>query len=366
MRKNAYLGLPLLAILALSVSGFAQAPAAAPPQESPDITAYRTITAEKDPAKHADLDDKFLADTRPAFIDSQYREPVFRLMIQKYSQLQAWQKLIDTADKMGQLLPKASPTAKGEAYAGAMTAAFNGLKSVPKGLAYAELLLGVDPANLNALIIYANTMVENLPTDAAAKEAALTKVVTYANKVIATPPPAGVTPAQWQPYLAQMHADIGFVGLIRKNYEASMKDYDESLKLNPKIDTSWYRNGLSQKLGPTLAANTLVADNQKKDTELVDKIKGMNLNLALPADKAKFDEINPELEATRKKGEELDAALDTELDKAIDSFASAVALAGPVEKPARQELENLYKTRNGGKLDGLQELIDKKKAALKQ
>src|SRR5437867_6137685 len=85
MNRIAYLGFSLLMILTAAIPILAQAPT-----EPPDVTAYRTLYGEKDPAKQAELSEKFLAETGAAFKDSMYRENTFSIMFRNYLQLQRW------------------------------------------------------------------------------------------------------------------------------------------------------------------------------------------------------------------------------------------------------------------------------------
>src|SRR5436190_311002 len=102
MKRTANLGLSLLLTLAVAIPTLAQ-------QEAPDVTAYRTLFNEKDPAKQAELAEKFLAESGQAFKDSMYRENAFLLLSQSYLALKNWDKAMAAAEKIDQLVPAAKP-----------------------------------------------------------------------------------------------------------------------------------------------------------------------------------------------------------------------------------------------------------------
>ena len=68
-----------------------------------------------------------------------------------------------------------------------------------------------------------------------------------------------------------------------------------------------------------------------------------------------------ELAATRSA---LDADFRAKRDLAIDSFARAVAIAGPVKDAARAQLDRLWKQKNDNSVDGLEAFIAAKKAEI--
>src|SRR5262245_48349619 len=116
MKRTAYLGFSLLFTWASAIPTFAQ-------QESPDITAYRPLYAEKDPAKQAEMAEKFLAESGEAFKKSEYRENTFILLSQAYVTLKNYDKLMSTAERVDQLVPTIKPATKMRTYLQAMAAA---------------------------------------------------------------------------------------------------------------------------------------------------------------------------------------------------------------------------------------------------
>ena len=141
------------------------------------------------------------------------------MMIGAYAKAQNWTKVMDAADRAA-AYPKADARLKGFAFGNAMVAAQQA-NVFEKIVEYGDKLLSVDPNDLNAMITLSSMIPERLPTDEAAKKAALDKANGLANKAMAgvtqlfsQPKPAEMTDAQWKQ--AQCH-------LPGLNYETCLR-----------------------------------------------------------------------------------------------------------------------------------------------
>jgi len=356
MRRTCYLGLSLLLIVALGAPAFSQAPAAATPQpqaKTPaEYNAYKAVYDEQNPAKKAELAEKFMAD----FKESELMGQTYTMLIGAYSRAQNWAKVMEAADRAASY-PKADTRLKTFAMENAMVAAqqANGFDKI---LEYGDKLLAIDPNNLNAMITLSSMIPERLPMDEAAKKAALDKANGLAMKAMAgvntlfsQPHPAQITDAQWAQEKANLegglHATMGFVALNSRDYPKAVEHYEAALKSIPKDAIAHFRLGLAYQF--------LTSDASKA---VVDAIKAENTAKAQRADQVQIDE----LVATRQ-GIEQD--LNDKRDKAIDQLATAVAIGGVVAQPARDALTKLYQSKTpDGSTAGLEELIAQKKATL--
>src|SRR5215510_11920355 len=180
MKRTGFLGLSLFLLCALVVStlpAFAQEkqPQAKTRQE---YDAYLALYNEKDPAKKAELGEKFIAD----FKESDFIPNAHTMIIGGYTNSKNWAKVITAADR-AVALPNADNKLKAYAYANAMVAAQN-LNDVDKVVLYGEKVLAIDANDLNALITLSQVIPAKLPADAAAKNAALDKAANYATKAL--------------------------------------------------------------------------------------------------------------------------------------------------------------------------------------
>jgi tetratricopeptide (TPR) repeat protein len=340
MKRTANLGLFLLLTLAVAIPTLAQ-------QEAPDVTAYRTLYGEKDPAKQADLAEKFLNESGQAFKDSMYRENAFLLMSQSYLALKNWDKVMAAAEKVDQLVPNAKPATKLRTNLQAMVVAQQA-NNVQKTIEFGDKVLAQDPNNINALITLAPMIVAKLPEDAAAKDAALAKSMEYAKKALAQPKPMGVADAQWAAVQGQMHSTIGFAHLNKQLYSEAIAEYEQALKNDPKDAVDQWRLGLAYQ-GLARAAQAPIVGIVDKENEL---------KRATPLDQAAIDEL-------AAKRTSLMADFTEKRDKAIDALAKAVAIGGEVGPLARPTLESLWKNKDpNGTLTGLDDFIAQKKKEL--
>jgi len=353
MRRTCYLGLSLLLIVALGVPAFSQAPAAAaagPQAKTPaEYNAYKAVYDEQAAPKKAELAEKFITDYK----DSELMGQAYTMLVGAYAKAQNWTKVMESADRIV-AYPKADARMKGFALGNAMVAAQQA-NVFEKIVEYGDKLLAVDPNDLNAMITLSSMIPERLPTDAAAKKAALEKANGLATKAMAgvaqLQKPAQFSDADWNKQKGDLegnlHATLGFIALNGADYPKAVEHYEAALKTIPKDGIAHFRLGLAYQF--------LTSDASKA---VVNAIKAENDAKTAHADQVQIDE----LVATRQ-GIEQD--LNDKRDKAIDQLATAVAIGGVVGEPARTALTKLYQSKSSdGSTAGLEELINQKKSSL--
>jgi hypothetical protein len=347
MKRTGYLGVSLFAILTLATSilppafGQDKQPQAKTRQE---YDAYLALYNEKDPAKKAELGEKFIAD----FKESDFIPNAHTMIIGGYTNSKNWAKVITAADR-AVALPNADNKLKAYAYANAMVAAQN-LNDVDKVVLYGEKVLAIDANDLNALITLSQVIPAKLPADAAAKNAALDKAANYATKAL-----TGIEPllakadAAAKPQFIQirgnLHATLGLVAYNRPDYQKSIQEYDLAIKDTPKDDVAHYYLGLNYQ--------ALAAQVSKAYTEAV--------NAFNDAKAAKKDQ--PTLDELDAKQQGLANDVRTQRDKAIDEFAIATAIGGPLAAQAKDTLTKLWVAKNDN-TDGLDAFVAQKKQQL--
>lgn len=355
MTRTCYLGLSLLLIVALGVPAFSQqAPAPAGPQaKTPaEYNAYKAVYDQQAPAQKAELAEKFLTDYK----ESELTVQAYTMLISAYAKAQNWAKVMDAADRAA-AFPKADARLKGFAFGNAMVAAQQA-NVFEKIVEYGDKLLAVDPNDLNAMITLSSMIPERLPADEAAKKASLEKANTLATKAMAgvtqlfsQPKPAQFSDADWNSQKNQLegnlHATLGFIALNNRDYPKAVEHYEAALKSIPKDGIAHFRLGLAYQF--------LTSDASKA---VVEAIKAENQAKTDKADQVQIDEL-----VAKRQGIEQD--LNDKRDKAIDQLATAVAIGGVVQQPARDALTKLYQSKTpDGSTAGLEELINQKKGSL--
>lgn len=348
MKKIASLGFSSLLILALAVPGLSQQPQ---PKSRVEYDTYIAFFNERVPAKKAELGEKFMVDHK----DSLFRLDAYTLLIGAYTQAQNWAKVQETADKFGAEFPNAEVNKKVFVFENAM-AAGQQANSFDKALEYGDKVLAAQPDNVSALITVSGILVEKIPTDEAAKNAALARAYDLASKAIegvtkifSAPKPPNFTDEQWNReksnLLGQLSATRGYIHLNKQEYDQAILQYEEALKNTPRDGVARYRMGLAFQ---SLAAGASRA--------VIDAVNAENEAKTTNADKFVLDEL-----VAKRQAVEEDAR--AKRDRAIDELATAVAIGGPASAPAREQLEKLYKVKNNDSLDGLDTLIAQKKGS---
>jgi len=237
MRRTGHLGLSLLLILVLAVSAlpsFAQGKA---PQikTQAEFTAYTAAYNEKDPAKKAELAEKFIGD----FKESEMLPNAYKMVIGGYAATNNWAKVMDAADR-ATAFPAADNTLKEYADTNAMIAAQN-QNDVNKLLSYGEKVLAVNPNSLQALVLVSGVIPVKYPTD----KAQLDKAAEMATKAL-----AGIKPLLDKataeekkalvPIDGTLHGTLGLIAYNKQDYMKSIQEYETSIKDNMKDDASHY------------------------------------------------------------------------------------------------------------------------------
>jgi hypothetical protein len=356
MRTTAYFGLAALLMLCLV------APAVAQEQESADLKAYRVIFDATAPDKKAELSEVFLAEAAPAFIESQWRDNVYVILLQSYRGLENWNKLLDAIDRLEKLVPKTPPERRKLIYAEAMNVAAGKLKDTKKTVFYAEKILAIDPKDTSSLLTLAVAIPDN------AQESDLNKVIDYGKRLLDQPKPEAWTDGQWQEIRTSIQVQnqslIAMMVLNKKDYINCVKEYDKLSQLSPKDPAAHYRSGFCQYVQVRSANEAAVAANKA----LITFIEQCNEGRTCESDEANAAKIK-ELTARQDELKKVYAEL---REKAIESFAKAVAIGGAAQEvqAARTELEKLFKAKNSESdppipgLDGLDNLIAQKKKEL--
>jgi tetratricopeptide (TPR) repeat protein len=346
MKRTGYLGVSLFAILisaTWSLPSFGQQPQAKTRQE---YDAYSALYNEKDPAKKAELGEKFIND----FKDSDFILNAHTLIIGAYTNAKNWAKVTAAADRAA-ALPNADNKLKAYAYENAMVAA-NNLSDVDKVIAYGEKELAIAPDNLNAMITLTQVIPVKLPADEAGKKAALDRASELATKALAGLQPLiakadAATKPQFLQIEGNLHATLGLVSYNRQDYQKSIQEYELAVKDNAKDDVAHFYLALNYQ---ALAA--------KASSDYTAAVKAENDAKAAKADQPTIDEL-----AAKRGGLEDD--IRKARDKAIDEYAIAVAIGGPLTAQAKDALTKLWTSKNDN-TNGLDEFIAQKKQQLSQ
>jgi tetratricopeptide (TPR) repeat protein len=364
MKRTGYLGVSLFVgfvVAVLPSAGLARGAQAAPAAQSApaaqgaaaaqgvqpqaktpaEYNAYKAVYDATAPAQKAELGEKFLTE----FKDSQLIPNTYRMIIGAYAGAQNWPKVLDAADRAA-ASPAADDKLKAYAYANAMLAAQN-TNNVDKVISYGEKVLAIDPNDLNTMITLSAVIPAKLPTDEAGKKAALDKAASLATKALAgVEPMLAKADEKSKPQLVQiegnLHATLGLVAYNRPDYMKSIQEYELAIKNTPKDDVAHFYLGLDYQ---ALAAQA------SRDYQTA--LKAENDAKAARADQPTIDEL-----AAKRGGLEED--IRKYRDKAIDEFAIATALAGPVAAQAKDTLTKLWTGKNND-TNGLDEFIAQKK-----
>jgi len=348
MKKTSYLGLSVLLIVALAATAWSQAAQQPRARSTAEYEAYVGFFNEKDFPKKAALGEKFLMD----FKETEFLKDTYIGLMRAYLGAKNCPKVMELSDRYAGLAT-ATPDLKVGFYSEALNCAQE-TGDITKIVNYGEKILAIEANNLNALLVLATNIPEQLPTAEAAKTTALAKAEGYANKAIAgltaLGKPQGMADADWNKQkgglLGQLHGALGLIHLTRLDYEKAVPSFLESIKNAPKEWVPRYRLGLSyHQQTPKLSQSMLEA------IEAENKAKREN------ADRVTLDDL-----AARSEG--LASAIRDLRDKAIDQLATSVAIGGATAQPARDQLERIYKAKNNDSLDGLEALINEKKAQI--
>lgn len=331
----------ILILMVAELPGRAQATQAAPKTQA-EYNDYRAAYDEKDPAKKAELAEKYITtykESDPAMIPSAYS-----LVISGYVNSKNWAKVMDAADRIA-ALSTADNRTKAFANANAMMAAQN-LNDINNILKYGDAVLAITPDDLNTLVMMSTVIPQKYPGN----KAQLDKAADLANKGL-----AGIqqmmTKAgpQEKPQLVQidgtLHGTLGLIAFDNKDYKKSVAEYQTAIKDNNKDDAAHFY----------LAYNYLqfMTDASKSYQSAIEAEKAA---IAAKADQPTMDELKAK---TASFGDDVRS----NRDKAIDELAIATAIGGLVAPQAKEALTKQWTAKNDN-TDGLNEFIAQKRASL--
>jgi tetratricopeptide (TPR) repeat protein len=327
MRKTAYVALVL--ILVFAISGFSQQPQW---KTKAAYDAYNAAFTEKDPAKKAELAAKFLTDFKAE--DISFQVNAYLMMTKGYLDAKNYPKAMEVAGKVDEALPNVPAAQKTTIFSYGMMAA-QASNDVGKTVEFGEKTLAIAPDDANTLIILAGLIPERLPADDAGKKAALDKAEGYTNKAMTLvgkifdgPKPANMPDADWNAQktsvIAGLHSDLGLIALNRADYEKSVAEYAQVIKMTPKDPLAQFRLGLAYSGQAAAITKTYVAS-----------VNDQNEAIKANADKAQIDDL-------KAKSDKLEQELRAKRTQATDALATAVAIGGPVSQPATDQLKKLW------------------------
>jgi len=201
--------------------------------------------------------------------------------------------------------------------------------------------------------------------------------------------PPTIPPARWngneKAFEFTLQQTIGLIKFNGQKYEEALGSLQRAGELGPSDPVTFYLYGEALRLGKYADSRKTVGQTRQKYTELSEQLKQIEeqvnqINAELeklpdtPRNKARIEELTKQGQDLNDKGKQLAEQLQplpdlvdqqlAETDRIVDdmirAYAKTVALSDKVpqlQQTARQHLENYYKYRHQGKLDGLQELI---------
>ena len=152
--------------------------------------------------------------------------------------------------------------------------------------------------------------------------------MTEVGKIFSAPKPPNVSDADWNAQrttvTAGLHADLGFIALNRVEYDKAVSEYEQVVKATPKDGIAQFRLGLGYSGQATTLSKSYVAS-----------IDEQNAAIKASADKAVIDDL-------KVKSDAQEQALRAKRTQATDALATAVAIGGPVQQPATDQLKKLW------------------------
>ena len=321
-------GLAAVISLAIALPVFAQG------NENKD---YNSIQDERDQKKKRQMLEKFLKD----YPNSQHRPQYDIDLITLYYGNKDWKLMVDHAESFGQTQANSDAKMRSNFYTLAMEAARQA-NNEAKYNEFADKALAADPNNMSVLMTMARGLAENPPTDAAAKAAAMTKAMGYAERASKITKSDMMTEAEWHGVQSRLHSITGTIYFNQSKWPEANTEFNEYLKTNPKDGVIQFRNGVAyySQLQKTLVIlqelNAEAQKAQKADADLGPYIDRLNAR-------------NKEFEEQR--------------DQTIDSMAKALAIGGPFASTAEQIMNPLFKQKTGSN-DGQLAYIASKRTEL--
>ena len=320
MKRTVHVGVCLFLVLAFTLPALAQ---------SGENAEWQAIEDQRDARRKAELLDKFIKDRS----SSAHRPDADLMLLDYYASNKDWAKIMAHADGFRQNLPTADAASKSKVYTQAMVAAAT-LNNIAKTVEFGGYALQAEPNNLTVLSFFAQS---NLPDATKAQE--------YAAKALTVPRPATMPEDKYNATIGRMHAVVAPPLITQQKFAEAQEHLSIALKANPKDHQSQYLTGF---VNAALAGLSARAAQDANDALI-------KAQLEKPVNQANVDAAKAKVDAASKEALQ-------HRDDAVDSFARAVAIGGPLTEQAKTLLDNVYKNKNNGSLDGEDQLIaDKKK-----
>jgi hypothetical protein len=317
MRRTTSLALASLLVLgALATPGKAQQI-----NDRIEYDAYIAVLNEKELTRKSALAEKFLVDYK----ETAAKNETYWMLILSYAQIPNWPKAMDLAEKLPGLAPGFDAAQKNQVLMIGMSAAME-LKNNPKIIEWSERVLAVNPNQIDALRNLSSLWSASFPTDEAARQAQMAKVLEISRRALAQPKPAGVAVAAWSPIQVQLHRTSCLMLLNQKKNAEAIAECQEALKIDKRDGDSYYLIGL--------ATIPDLNDKLKKYTAAVEKL---NQNRA--SDQLTRDDLKAEMDGAF-------AAAAKKKDEIVLTFAKAVVAGGGYATQARAKLQE-YATAAG-------------------
>ena len=312
-----------------------------------EYDAYVALYNEVDAVAKADLGEEFVA----TYPDSEFLGLAFMNLMSAYEQDSDWANVLDAAVRFQNLVPDPDDTARSFVYPrGLMAAQIE--NDVARIIEFGDLLLAVAPDNLGAMLTLGTVYMEHLPATQPARGRALAEAYDLANRarVQAQQFFAGdeAGSAERTQVEITIHTTLAQVHYARSDFQRAADEYLQVVSLAPTNGDAYYRLGdcyqflaveASRDVQETLAAQT-AAQEQGRDEATLAQLQ------------SRYDALQANVLAY--------------LDRSIDHFATATAIGGAIGPDARLRLESLYLNRNEDSLEGLDELLEQKRSALRQ
>ena len=346
MRPSGCLTICLFLVVMLAVPTlplFSQAVQAKTPQIKTqfEFDAYNACYKENDPARKADLCEKFVDD----FKDSELLVNGYKLILQSYYQSHNWKLLMDAADRVA-ALPSADSNLKSYAYERAMVAAQNS-NNRDKCVTYGDKVLAIDADNLNALLTVSTLIAQQYASDATqlqkAGDMARKALLMVASRMDKAAP-------QEKPQFVlvdgTLHGTLGLVSYHQKDYKKSIQEYQFAVKDNVKDDSSHFYMAYGY-LNLMAQASQEYQRRSRQSTmrKLLRHISQPLMSLV----GAKRPSFEDDIRKYR--------------NTVIDELAIAAAINGPYAVQAKRELTKQWTAKNKSAA-GLDEFVNQKKTQI--